>query len=231
MDDAVRAREAARSALDDIDPADLRAAIDSRLADASMTPAALTLCCARAADPDIDPASPGVVERAVGVQLIYEGLRLTRRLVVEEPWAGADGPPESDIAADLQILAADVLVSRGFYLLATTEAAERAVAVIRAFGRDQTTRAEGFDAELEADVAVLAGVAGATVGGDAPPDALTDHLDALGRGFGAHFPPAGRALDETTRERVAAVAAGDQPAEPGTDSRARPATPEPDRNR
>jgi hypothetical protein len=223
MDDAVRAREAARSALDDIDPADLHAAIDDRLAEASMTPAALTLCCARAAEPDVDPASPGVVERAVGVQLIYEGLRLTRRLVAEEPWATSDGTLEGDIAADLDILAADVLVSRGFYLLATTEAAGRAVAVIRAFGRDQTRRAEGFDAELEADVCALAGVAGATVGGDAAPDALLDHLDAMGRGFGGRFPSTDRALDEPTRERVAAVAAGDPPAGADGDRLARSA--------
>jgi hypothetical protein len=223
MDDAVRAREAARSALDDIDPADLRAAVDDRLAETSMTPAALALWCARAAEPGVDPTSPGIVERAVGVQLIYEGLRLTRRLVAEEPWAESDGTLESDIDADLQILAADVLVSRGFYLLATTEAAEHAVGVIRAFGRDQTTRAEGFEAELEADVCALAGVAGATVGGDAAPDALVAHLETLGRGFDGRLPPVDRALNETTRERIAAVAAGDRPAETDSDRLARSA--------
>lgn len=217
MDDAVRAREAARSALADIEPADLRAAIDDRLADASMTPAVLTLVCARGVDPDFDATAPGAVERGVGVQLIYEGLRLTRRLVAEEPWAEGDGTLADDIAADLQILAADVLVSRGFYLLATTEAAERAVAVIRAFGRDQTTRAEGFDAELEADVCALAGVAGATVAGEDPHPTLVDHLEAMGRGFGGRFPATDRALDRATRERVAAAASGDLPADAETD--------------
>ncbi|MEF8820342.1 MAG: hypothetical protein V5A31_00325 [Haloferacaceae archaeon] len=215
MDDAVRAREAARAALEDIEPADLRAAIDDRLADASMTPAVLTFVCARGVDPNFDATTPGAVERAVGVQLIYEGLRLTRRLVAEEPWAEGDGRLEDDIAADLDILAADVLVSRGFYLLATTDAAERAVAVIRAFGRDQTTRSEGFEAELEADICALAGVAGATVaGGDARP-ALVDHLEGMGRGFAGRLPTADRALDGATRERVAAAARGDLPADAG----------------
>jgi hypothetical protein len=217
MDDAVRAREAARSALDDVEPADLRGAIDDRLADASMTPAALTLLCARAVAPD-DATTPGVVERAVGVQLIYEGLALTRRLVAEEPWGDADGTPESDIAADLQILAADVLVSRGFYLLATTEAAGRAVSVIRAFGRDQTTRAEGYERELEADVCALAGVAGATVGDEAAPDPLVDHLETLGRGFGGRLPPVDGVLDDATADRVAALAAGDPPTDVDSES-------------
>ena len=217
MDDAVRARDAARSALDDVEPADLRGAIDDRLADASMLPAVLTLVCARAVAPD-EATTPGVVERAVGVQLIYEGLALTRRLVAEEPWANANGAPESDIVADLQILAADVLVSRGFYLLATTEAADRAVSVIRAFGRDQTTRAEGYERELEADVCALAGVAGATVGGDAAPDPLVDHLERLGRGFGGRLPPVDSALDSATGDRVSALAAGDLPADVDSES-------------
>jgi hypothetical protein len=217
MDDAVRAREAARSALDDIEPPDLRAAIDDRLADASVTPAVLTLVCARGVAPNVDPTAPSIVERAVGVQLIYGGLRLTRRLVVEEPWAEGDGRLEDDIAADLDILAADVLVSRGFYLLATTEAAERAVAVIRAFGRDQTTRAPGYERELEADVCALAGVAGATVNGDEARADLVDHLETMGRGFGGTFPLADRALDEATRDRVVAVARGDLSADTESD--------------
>jgi len=210
MDDAVRAREAARSALDDVEPTDLRAAIDEWLADASMTPAALTLVCARGVDGEFDATAPGVVERAAGVQLVYEGLRLTRRLVADEPWAGG---VDGDIAADLDILAADVLVSRGFYLLATTEAADRAVAVIRAFGRDQTTRAEGFQAELEGDVCALAAWAGATAADGPPRDALVEHLVAFGRGFGGEFPDAARALDDATRDHIAAVAAGERPAD------------------
>ncbi|ESS05700.1 MAG: hypothetical protein A07HB70_02179 [uncultured archaeon A07HB70] len=221
MDDAVRAREAARSALDDVGPADLRAAIDEWLADASMTPAALTLVCARGVDGGLDATAPGVVERAVGVQLVYEGLRLTRHLVADEPWAAG---VDDDIAADLDILAADVLVSRGFYLLATTEAADRAVAVIRAFGRDQTTRAEGFETELEGDVCALAAWAGTTAAAGPPRDALVDHLVAFGRGFGGGFPGAARALDDAARDRVAAVAAGERPADtPDADTVARSA--------
>lgn len=215
----MRAREAARTALDDVDPADLRATIDDRLADASMTPAALTFVCARAVDESLDTATPGVVERAVGVQLVYEGLRLTRTLVATEPWAdGVDG----DLPADLEILAADVLVSRGFALLATTEASGRAVEMIRAFGRDQTARDEEFQRELEGDACTLAAWAGTTVGGGPPSDALLGHLDAFGRGFDASFPAVARALDTTARERIAAVATGERaPDRDATDRRAR----------
>jgi hypothetical protein len=223
MDDAVRAREAARAALDDVEPTDLRAAIDGRLADASMTPAVLTFVCARGVDEGFDTTAPGVVERAVGVQLIYEGLRLTRRLVADEPWTRPDLDAAGDIAADLDILAADVLVSRGFYLLAATEAADRAVEVIRAFGRDQTTRAEGFDAELEADVCALAAWAGTTAADGPPRDALVAHLDALGRRFDGSFPDAATALDGPTRDRVGAVATGDRPADTDGDRLARSA--------
>ncbi|MFB6312205.1 MAG: hypothetical protein ABEH64_13610, partial [Salinirussus sp.] len=85
-------------------------------------------------------------------------------------WASGDGD-----TADLEILAADVMVARGFYLLARTDAAGDAVGVVRSFGRDQTARREtgdpAIDRNLEADVLELAVVAGATVAGvEVPPE-------------------------------------------------------------
>jgi len=103
----------------------------------------LVLVTARAVDPTVDPDT--VVDRAAGVQLIYEGLRLTRSVAHEEPWVTA-ATQESDIDADMDVLTADVLVARGFALLACTDAAAAAVEVVRAFGRDQTLRErEGTD--------------------------------------------------------------------------------------
>lgn len=174
MEQAVLARRGAREAVADIEPRELHGRIDSILAESSMVPGVLVMLSAQSVDPGID--STAVEDRAAGVQLIYEGLRLTRSLAHDEPWVDAD-----DVDADLAVLAADVLVSRGFYLLAMTDAADRAVETVRAFGRDQTRRRdpdadrETLDRNLEDDVFELAAVAGTTVV-DAPPE---DAVDAV----------------------------------------------------
>jgi hypothetical protein len=209
MDDAERTRETARQALSDVEPGRLRDVLDDRLASASMTPAVLTLVSARALDPGVSVA--GLCERAAGVQLVYEGLRLTRTLAHEEPWTTVDGP---DIDADLDILAADVLVARGFYLLARTEAADRAVEVVRAFGRDQTDRAHApdpaaVDGNLEADVLALATVAGATAVGREAPTALVDYAESLARRHEGDLPPPTVAIPEAAGDRIASLSGGD----------------------
>ena len=136
MEQAELARRGAREAVSDIEPPRLAARIDAVLSTASMAPGALLVLVAQSADPEVDEET--LAERAAGVQLIYEGLRLTRTLTHEEPWADSEEQTEPN----LDILAADILVSRGFYLLATTNAAGKAVETIRAFGRDQTHRRE-----------------------------------------------------------------------------------------
>jgi hypothetical protein len=204
MDDAMWARDAAREALEDVGPERLSSVLEERLAEASMIPGALALLSARALEPSVN--LEGVAERSAGVQLIYEGLRLTRSLAHEEPW---NDTGEDDIPADLEIVAADVLVSRGFYLLARTEAADRAVDTVRAFGRDQTTRhhaddPESLDRNLEADVFALAVEAGATaVGGDVPP-ALREFAADLARQYDEGLPPAAT-LPESVGDRIASL--------------------------
>ncbi|WP_248895339.1 DUF7114 family protein [Haloplanus halobius] len=212
MDNAVRARRVARDALADIEPERLRGVIRERLDDASMTPSVLTLVSARALDATVDAES--VAERGAGVQLIYEGLRLTRSLAHAEPWV--DGEAAAARRADLDILAADVLVSRGFYLLARTETAGRAVEVVRAFGRDQTRRREAdadrgaLDRNLEADVFELAVAAGATAAGVDPGDDLLDYAAGLARTLdGSDLPPPDAALPETTADRILSLVDGD----------------------
>jgi len=215
MDDAVRVREAAREAVDDIEPDRLREVLFDRLSDAPMTPAVLTLVSARAPDAGVDTDTDGIAERAAGVQLIYEGLRLTRVLAWTEPWTETTGADAGDTDADLDVLAADVLVSRGFYLLARIDAASRAVDVVRAFGRDQTlARGEGADAEaldrnLEADVFALALVAGMTAVGATPSPAAVEYAAELGRDCDAdgELQPADVAFSETTTERIASLSA------------------------
>jgi hypothetical protein len=209
MDDAARTRAAAERSVGDVEPAALRSALTDRFDDAEMTPGALTLLSARALDPDVDLA--GVEDYAAGVQLIYEGLRLTRELSQTEPWATADLDAAGDIDADLDVLAADVSVSRGFYLLARTSAADKAVETVRAFGRDQTRRrdaspedARALDRNLEADVFELAVVAGtAAVGATAPADLLSYAAELAGDDDRM---PAIGSLPESTGDRIAALA-------------------------
>jgi hypothetical protein len=207
MEEAARSRRAAREAVSDVEPADLRRTIDEILADGSMAPGALTLLCASAIDDAVGLDS--LTDRAAGVQLIYEGLRLTRRLAHEEPWARTDDHTQ----ANVEVVAADVLVSRGFYLLARTEAAEKAVETVRRFGRAQTGRqrlgpedteeARKLDATLEADVFELAALAGTTaVGSDPAP--LVGVAASLADDIEPPLPPAGACLPDAAVLRARA---------------------------
>jgi hypothetical protein len=207
MDEAGRARDAARDALADVTPARLRERLYDRLADAAVAPGVLTLLAARATGRDA--ARPGLERRAAGVQLIYDGLQLTRRLARDPPWGRE---PESD-DADLDILAADVLVGRGFSLLADTEAADKAVETVRAFGRDETNREMGrpdrslADRTLEADVFELAIVAGVSaVGAPAPTGARAFAVD-LAASFDDGLPAAPALLSEPAVEALETLVA------------------------
>ncbi|ELZ26853.1 hypothetical protein C475_07961 [Halosimplex carlsbadense 2-9-1] len=228
MEEAAAVRGAALEAVGDVEPDRLRERIRERLEDGSMAPGVLTVLSARAVAGGATDArstdTDAVADRGAGVQLIYEGLRLTRSLSRDPPWERedelTDGIPESeasggssgsdqrertdggDVAvtdavasgptaradaddADMDILVADVMVARGFYLLARTEAAGEAVAVVRSFGGDQTRRRttgdDRLDANLEGDVFELAAVAGTTAAGGSVTESLRSHVGALGR--------------------------------------------------
>ncbi|WP_323190979.1 hypothetical protein [Halostella sp. PRR32] len=197
MEEAATCRRAAREAVRDIEPDRLHDVIDDHVGEASMTPGALALLSARAADENIDFAS--ISNRAAGVQLIYDGLRLTRTLARTEPWAESDDHTEPN----LDVLAADVLVSRGFYLLARTDAADKAVATVQAFGRDQTRRrapdadAPALDGSLERNVLELAVIAGTSAVGVTPSAATLDTAAALADGRGSSFSSAEAVLPDS----------------------------------
>ncbi|RJT02049.1 hypothetical protein [Halococcus sp. IIIV-5B] len=198
MDDASHVRRAAREAVRDVDPGAFRDAIETVVESGSMAPGVLVVLSARAAD---EPVGFGTVAtRAAGTQLIYEGLRLTRALAHDAPWE------DEDTDANLDVLVADVLVARGFYLLARTEAAERAVETVRAFGRDRTAAAPTDDpvGPLEADVLDLALVAGLTAVDVHPSAACREFVADLAESFDGELPPADDAFDPTTRESLAA---------------------------
>lgn len=199
-----------------------------------MAPGALTLCSAAAvadgASAGAEERIDGIDDRAAGVQLIYEGLRLTRSLAHAEPWADhghlddwstADvaaarpddgGKGGAAAAADLDVLVADILVARGFYILARTEAAEAAVAVVRSFGQDQTVRRETddptLDGNLEADVFELAVVAGTTAAGGSAPVGLREFVTDLATVEG-DLPRAETVLTAEVRDRLAGLVGTD----------------------
>ncbi|PCR91753.1 DUF7114 family protein [Natrinema ejinorense] len=248
MEKADSCRRAAAEAVADVEPPQLHDYIESTLDRASMVPATLTLESAAMMaaerrvleddqlpddefdvdpdrtqsaadrDDDVGRGADGIATHAAGVQLIYEGLRLTRSLAHDEPWSTTDADASD---GDLAILAADILVARGFYLLARTDAADKAVRTVQSFGRDQTRRTEhaadggletdpadhdgetesetgigagdvdpgSLDANLERDVIELAVLTGAVAVGETPSPRLLAIADALAETVGTSFPP------------------------------------------
>jgi len=203
MDDAASARDAACEVLGDIEPPRLRELLRTRIRETAATPGALTRMSARAAGgPD---ATADLDRRVAGVQLIYEGLSLTRSVARAPPW---DHDATSE--ADMDVLVANVLVARGFYLLARTEAADVAVECVRAFGRDETAAEGESNTEpgaLEADIFELAIVAGASAVG-------VSHLQGS-RAFAADLaeslPDTDHGLPEETDEALEMLVAGEGP--------------------
>jgi hypothetical protein len=230
MDAAGRARSAARDHVDDISPRRLAVVIDDRLGEASMVPGVLTILSARAvaaAGPEPRATADGGIDtreverRAAGVQLIYEGLRLTRGLVDADPWAGVES---EEIPADVDVVAADVLVARGFSLLARTSAATLAVETVREFGSEQADGLAGRPTAaraLEANVFELAAVAGATAVGPETPLALRQYAVGLAR---AHDETPLAAATDLLPETIEDVL--ERVSEPPTPDRARPRSPD-----
>ena len=207
MEPAVRARAEARAAVADVTPDRLREVILAVLEEGAMTAGALTLLSAQAVGGSsaMDAPETSAESRAAGVQLIYEGLALTRSLTHEEPWTAG----EEHLDSDLAILAADVMVSQGFYLLARTEAAGKAVDTVRSFGRDQTvqrTTDQGERYELEADVFELAVIAGTAVAGVEAPAVLREYAVDLAHSLnGAPTPEVPTSLPEQVGEAIASL--------------------------
>jgi geranylgeranyl pyrophosphate synthase len=212
MEEAAVVRRAALDATEDVEPAQLRDRIAAQLERGSMVPGVLTLLTVRAlSDGASRPVATNdgallepVAERAAGVQLIYDGLRLTRQLSQDEPWTRGE---KHD--GDMAILAADVLVARGFYLLARSESAEAAVATVRAFGRDQTVRRETddptLDRNLETDVLELAVAAGATMVDRTPSPRLREYAADLTNG--SAFPESGAFFSDSVTETLGTIGA------------------------
>lgn len=211
MEAAVRARKAGRQAVRDVSPDPLRERIYGLLDESAMVPGVLALTSARAVEgakaagksPETGggKGAVGVEDRAAGVQLIYEGLRLTRALADEPPWDQEF--PHTD--SDIDILAADVMVARGFSLLARTEAADKAVETVQSFGRNETDDQQGRPTSahaLETDVFELAVVAGATAFGATPTDSLLAYAADLAESIDGDHPEPPEPVAEAVEQAV-----------------------------
>jgi hypothetical protein len=194
MEEASHVRSAAREAVRDIGPEPFNDAVTAALETGSMAPGVLVVLSARALDPSI--AFETVAKRAAGTQLIYEGLRLTRRLAAEVPWK-VDESEDGNVA----VLAADALVARGFYLLARTDAAGSAVETVRNFGRDRTRGRD--ERRLEADVFRLAAVAGTTAVDGYPSTNYREFVADLATAESTDLPAAETLFDAATRDALA----------------------------
>jgi hypothetical protein len=179
MDEASNVRATALELTSNIERTPLGERIDTLLQDASMTPGALTVLTARTLGGDefVDAAAT----RGVGVQLSYEGLRLARALVHDDAIWEAEDRTDGYI----ELLVSEVLVSRGFYHLARTEASDTAIQTVRRFARNQTRRqVPNFDpadleGTLESDILRLAVEAGATLVYPDPPAEAMAYADRL----------------------------------------------------
>lgn len=182
MDETAQARAAFREGIGDIAPDALRSRLEDVLESASMTPGALTLLTATTLDEstDLNTAS----RRGAGVQMSYEGLRVSRDLIHTDPWSNGDRDD-----GDMDAVAAEVLVARGFEYLAHTGVALDVVEAVRHFGRDQTHRETAsdpaaLDRRLEADFVRIAVRAGADVALGEVPEAVDAVADELADEFG-----------------------------------------------
>ena len=181
MEAAREVRHAARTSLAAIEPAGLAELLDEILEDASMVPGVVTILTAeRLGGPE---ARKAALPRAVGVQLSYEGLRLTRELIREEARYAEPDPTDGYLA----LVAAEVLVSRGFGELADTAVSNQAIEIVQRFSQNQTRDYYGpqesrpHGRSLERDVVELAVAAGATTVRDTIPPYLTTYGEQLSK--------------------------------------------------
>lgn len=172
--------EALGRSIADIEPRSFNEHLHAVLDDRPLTPAALTVTTGRAIDSTADREQ--LAELGIGVQLGYEGLRLTRELINEDSWLDDQEATDSDI----DVLAAEVLVARGFNILAETGTVTQAVDIVRRFGRNSARARAGskqLDPSLEADIISLA----VTTGADCVLSTVPPAIDSLGEELGARF--------------------------------------------
>ena len=153
--DAERDVAAMRAAFAKLEPPSLRERTIAHLVDQPMGAGRLVRHSAGTADGRAPQNA--LQDRVVGVQLIHVGLGLIRELARDPPWEQGDGDE-----GNLDALVAEVLVAKGFSLLASTPAASKAVETVQSLARSETARLNGTvtGSPLEADIFELGVQAG-----------------------------------------------------------------------
>ena len=161
MDAVSRVRVASCRAVEDVEPIRLREIITNQIEGDSPTFGLATIVVSEEVGHTNE--KPAIVDnKAAGVQLIYEGLKLTQDLVRGNRWKY----DEQKLNTDMDLLAADVMVAKGFHLLSHTKAAHKAVETIRTFGITETKWSDKNDTtsvrhmNLEKDIFEIAIIAG-----------------------------------------------------------------------
>lgn len=161
----------------DIQPEAFRERLHVILGERPLTPAVLTVRTGRALDATTDVTT--LADRGVAVQLVYIGLSRYRSLIRRDSWLDRDGAG----TADLDMVAAEVFVSRGTNILADTAVIGQVIELIRRFGRnqayEQSGETESLESSLEADVITLAVNAGADVALSTIPPAIESYASSL----------------------------------------------------
>lgn len=209
MDAPARTRDAALMALAEIEPDTLRTELQEIITDASMVPAVVAV---RTAERLTGREGEQIaIDRGVGVQLSYEGLRLTRELIREEEQYDASGVT----ASYLSLVGAEVLVSRGFEALAETPVAHQAIEIVQRFARNQTLdyreNAEAGTAgrSLEWEAISLAVAAGASTAVEPVPAFLTEFGENLAAELDSEPFPHASGVDMRIRSGLEAAVAAD----------------------
>lgn len=191
--------EALKRAIADIEPDSFNDHLETVVADRPLTPASVTVATGQAVDGTAD--GDRLADLGVGVQLIYEGLRLTRELMATDAWLDTTGTTEEDI----DVLAAEVLVARGFNRLSETGTVTDAVELMRRFGERRAYERSGIEAadlgSLEGDTLRLAVDTGAdAVLSTVPPAIATVGDDLASTASTGAMPEPEVALDGLARE-------------------------------
>lgn len=229
MEEAPRVRAAIEDLLRDVEPEPFRERLLRTLERRHPTPGVLTVRTALAVDGAV--AVETAADRAAGVQLTYEGLRLTRHLLEEEPWSSTGEPTAQDARSsdgalpaeddpDVDLVAAEVLVAKGIDQLAHTGVRKRVVEVVQRFGRVNSPGGPPADPPLESDVVVLALAAGADLAAQTVPPGLVEYARDLASDLDDQPDDALADVAEDVERIVAA-------AEPSAEDRSRSSTMDP----
>ncbi len=167
-DDVGRLETEMESGVSRVYPVELQSFVERSLETADRTPALLCLLSGRLS------AGERPVEEAAGIQFVHAGLELTRGILEDpESWLDADVDP---VQEDLDLLAADVLVTMGFDRLVTHY--RRVTEVVNTFGRSNARNLDNGERDTASYVETYRAAVDVGCRGD-PPEFLLEFAEKL----------------------------------------------------